>query len=446
MTTWIKNPLAILAENSGGGIVIDGCQIIERVANGASPKSCYDEIFDASEHVVLPGLINVHHHFYQTLTRAFTPALNKELFQWLKSLYPVWANLKPDDVDLATRLALAELLLSGCTTASDHHYIFPAGLEDAVDIQVKAAKDMQMRVTLTRGSMNLSVDDGGLPPRSTVQDADAILSDCHRVIDQYHESDEGSFIQIALAPCSPFSVTKQIMKASAQLAHKKDVALHTHLGETEDENRFCMERFGCRPLEYLEQCGWMTKRTWLAHGIHFNDDEIKKLGSAGVGISHCPGSNMLLASGICRAIELEQAGSPVGLGVDGSASQDASNMIQEVRHAFQIQRLRYGSQKMTHIDALRWATAGSAACLNRSDIGELKEGKQADLALFKLDELRFSGSGDPLAALVLCGAHRADRVMIAGDWRVSDGEISNLDVNKLMADHKQAAQRLQGSC
>ena len=446
MTIWIKNPLAILAENSGGGIVIDGCQINERVANGANPKSCYDEIFDASEHVVLPGLINVHHHFYQTLTRAFTPALNKELFQWLKSLYPVWANLKPDDVDLATRLALAELLLSGCTTASDHHYIFPAGLEDAVDIQVKAAKDMQMRVTLTRGSMNLSVDDGGLPPRSTVQDADAILSDCHRVIDQYHESDEGSFIQIALAPCSPFSVTKQIMKASAQLAHKKDVALHTHLGETEDENRFCMERFGCRPLEYLEQCGWMTKRTWLAHGIHFNDDEIKKLGSAGVGISHCPGSNMLLASGICRAIELEQAGSPVGLGVDGSASQDASNMIQEVRHAFQIQRLRYGSQKMTHIDALRWATAGSAACLNRSDIGELKEGKQADLALFKLDELRFSGSGDPLAALVLCGAHRADRVMIAGVWRVSDGEISNLDVNKLMADHKQAAQRLQGSC
>lgn len=446
MKIWIKNPLAILAENAGGGIVIDGCQIAQCVASGAKPKLACDEVFDASEHVVLPGLINVHHHFYQTLTRAFAPALNKELFQWLKALYPVWANLTPEDVYLSTRLALAELLLSGCTTASDHHYIFPDAIEDAIDIQVDAVRDFRMRVTLTRGSMNLSVDDGGLPPRHTVQDADVILSDCERVIDRYHCSDEGSFIQIALAPCSPFSVTQDIMKSSADLAQSADVALHTHLGETEDENNFCMRQFGCRPLEYLQRCGWMSARTWLAHGIHFNDDEIAELGRAGVGISHCPGSNMLLASGICRGIELEQAGSPVGIGVDGSASQDASNMIQEVRYAFQIQRLRYGSRKMSHLDALRWATEGSAKCLNRNDIGVLQEGKQADLALFKLDELRFSGSGDPLAALVLCGAHRADRVMIGGSWRVRDGEIADVDVHKLMADHCQAAKRLQAGC
>jgi 8-oxoguanine deaminase len=332
--------------------------------------------------------------------------------------------------------------LSGCTTASDHHYVFPPGLESAIEIQACAAADLGMRLTLTRGSMNLSVKDGGLPPESVVQDGDTILADSERVIDAFHDPSPGSMIQIALAPCSPFSVTREIMSDTAALADRKNVGLHTHLAETEDENDFCQEMFGCRPLDYLENVGWMTERTWLAHGIHFSDDEISRLGAAGVGIAHCPGSNMVLASGICRGRELEQAGAPVGIGVDGSASEDASNLIQEARMALQIQRLRYGAGEISHKDVLRWATAGSAKCLGRGDIGEISVGKQADFAFFKLDEPRFSGAGDPLAALILCGAHRADRVMIAGDWRVIDGEIPGLDLAGLMAEHAVAADSL----
>ena len=399
-------------------------------------------MLDASEHVVLPGLINTHHHFYQTLTRAYGPALDKELFDWLKTLYPVWAGLTPEYLDVATRLALAELLLSGCTTAADHHYVFPGGLEQSVDIQAGAARDMGVRVTLTRGSMNLSVEDGGLPPVSVVQDGDTILADSARVIDAFHDPAAGAMIRIALAPCSPFSVTREIMMDTAALAADRDVRLHTHLAETEDENAFCRDMFGCRPLDYLEQVGWRNDRTWLAHGIHFTPDEISRLGDAGVGIAHCPGSNMVLASGLCPAVDLERAGAPVGIGVDGSASEDASNLIQEARQALQVQRLRYGASSVSHRDVLRWATAGSARCLGRDDIGTIAVGKQADLAMFRLDEPRFSGAGDPLAALILCGAHRADRVMVGGEWRVIDGEIAGLDIAALMARHRNAARAL----
>lgn len=442
MRTWLKNPLAILAETSGGGVVIEDGVICECVAAGASPATPCDEVFDASAHVVLPGLINVHHHFYQTLTRAYGPALDKELFDWLKTLYPVWSGLTPEHLDIATRLALSELLLSGCTTAADHHYVFPAGLEQAVDIQARAARDIGVRVTLTRGSMNLSADDGGLPPPSVVQDADAILADSARVIDALHETGPGAMVQIALAPCSPFSVTREIMLATAELASQRDVGLHTHLSETEDENRFCQDMFGCRPLDYLEDVGWLHDRTWLAHGIHFSESEIARLGKAGTGIAHCPGSNMILASGMCRGIELEAAGAPVGIGVDGSASEDASNLMQEIRMALQMQRLRYGAASVSHTDVLRWATQGSAHCLGRDDIGKIAPGRQADLALFKLDEPRFSGAGDPLAALVLCGAHRADRVMVGGDWRVKNGAIEGLDLDDLLRRHAAAARAL----
>jgi 8-oxoguanine deaminase len=442
MRIWIKNPLAILGQGVEGGLVVEDGVIVECLPKGTSPAKDCNEIFDAAEMVVLPGLINTHHHFYQNLTRAYGPALDKELFDWLKTLYPIWAGLTPEYLDVATRLALTELLLSGCTTASDHHYVFPPGLESAIEIQACAAADLGMRLTLTRGSMNLSVKDGGLPPESVVQDGDTILADSERVIDAFHDPSPGSMIQIALAPCSPFSVTKEIMSDTAALADRKNVGLHTHLAETEDENDFCLEMFGCRPLDYLENVGWMTERTWLAHGIHFSDDEISRLGAAGVGIAHCPGSNMVLASGICRGRELEQAGAPVGIGVDGSASEDASNLIQEARMALQIQRLRYGAGEISHKDVLRWATAGSAKCLGRGDIGEISVGKQADFAFFKLDEPRFSGAGDPLAALILCGAHRADRVMIAGDWRVIDGEIPGLDLAGLMAEHAVAADSL----
>ena len=445
MRTWIRNPLAILADgNAAGGLVVEDGVIAELVPAGASPSAPCDETLDASAHVVLPGLVNTHHHFYQTLTRAYGPALDKELFDWLKTLYPVWAGLNAEALDVATRLALAELLLSGCTTAADHHYVFPAGLEEAVDIQASAAKDLGVRVTLTRGSMNLSVEDGGLPPKSVVQDADAILADSARVIAKFHERGPGAMVQVALAPCSPFSVTREIMRDTADLAEREGVRLHTHLAETEDENVFCRETFGCRPLDYLEEVGWLGDRTWLAHGIHFDDSEVARLGKAGVGIAHCPGSNMVLASGLCRGVELEAAGAPVGIGVDGSASEDASNLMQEVRHALQIERLRYGAARMSHRDVLRWATEGSARCLGRDDIGVIEVGRQADLALFRLDEPRFSGAGDPLAALVLCGAHRADRVMVGGKWRVVDGAIVGLDLDALMARHRAAARRLTG--
>ncbi|MBU2965311.1 8-oxoguanine deaminase [Amphritea atlantica] len=439
---WIKAPLATLESESAGGVVIENQLITEVLARGEEPSLPVDEVFDASEHVMLPGLINSHHHFYQTLTRAFPQALNKSLFSWLKSLYPVWAKLGEEMIEVSTQVALAELLLSGCTTASDHHYLFPDGLENAIDIQMAQAEKLGVRVHLTRGSMSLGEDDGGLPPQSTVQHEDTILDDSERLIQRYHDPKAGAMSRIALAPCSPFSVSEELMTASAVLAQKYDVRLHTHLAETHDETDFCIQMFGLRPLDYLEKVGWLNDRVWLAHGIHFNPDEIRRLGAAGTGICHCPSSNMLLASGLCPTLDLEQAGSPVGLGVDGSASNDGSNMIQEVRQAFLLGRLKYAAAEITHQKVLSWATEGSARCLGREDLGRLKVGMQADIALFKLDELRFAGAGDPLAALVLCGAHQADRVMVAGCWRVIDGAIEGFDLGGLIERQKQLARRL----
>jgi 8-oxoguanine deaminase len=437
MRLWISNPLAILAEGARGGIVVEDGKISELVQAGASPA--HDEKFDASEHVMLPGLINTHHHFYQTLTRAHPAAINKELFPWLQALYPVWARLKPDAFRLATRLALTELMMSGVTCTSDHHYVFPAGLEDAMDIQAEEAKALGIRLTLNRGSMNLSQKDGGLPPDNVVQTHDVILADCERVIATHHDAADDAMIQVALAPCSPFSVTRELMRDTAALAKGCGCRLHTHLGETHDEDRFCVETFGLRPLDYLEEAGWLHERTWLAHGIHFGDAEVARLGKAGVGISHCPTSNMVLASGHCRTKELEAAGAAVGLGVDGSASNDSSNLMEGVRHALMLNRLSYGAAAVTHLDVLRWATEGSARCLGRSKLGKIAPDMQADLAMFKLDELRFSGAGDPLAALVLCGAHRADRVMVKGKWTVEDGMPAGIDVERLRHEHGAAA-------
>jgi 8-oxoguanine deaminase len=433
MRLWIKHPLAILSDHAEGGLIIEGSRIVETVPRGATPV--VDEIFDASRHVVIPGLINTHHHFYQTLTRAHPSAINKELFPWLQALYPIWARLKPDAFRLATRLALTELMMSGVTCTSDHHYLYPQGLEDAMDIQAEEARALGVRMTLNRGSMNLSQKDGGLPPDSVVQDHDTILKDCERTIKTHHETGDEALIEVALAPCSPFSVTRELMRDTATLAKQCGCRLHTHLAETHDEDRFCVETFGLRPLDYLEDCGWLHDKTWLAHGIHFDDEEIKRLGKAGVGVSHCPTSNMVLASGHCRTLELEAAGVSVGLGVDGSASNDASNLMEGVRHALMMNRLIYGADKVTHLDALRWATQGSARCLGRDRLGKIAVGYQADLALFTLEELRFSGAGDPLAALVLCGAHRADRVMIKGRWTVADGMPIGADIAKLRHDH-----------
>ena len=440
---WIKDPLAILAEGAGRGIVVRQGRIVELVPAGGVPATAGADVFDASDLVVLPGLINTHHHFYQTLTRTLPAAMDRELFPWLKALYPVWARLTPESLELGVTVAMSELLLSGCTTTTDHHYVFPAGLEDAVDIEVAVAKRLGMRVLLTRGSMNRSERDGGLPPDSVVQDEDAILIDSERVVAKHHERGEDAMVQIALAPCSPFSVTTSLMKKTAELAEKLDVRLHTHLAETEDENKFCEQIHNCRPLDYLDQCGWLNARTWLAHGIFFNGAEMKRLGKAGTTISHCACSNQILASGCCPVCEMEEAGVAIGLGVDGSASNDESNLMQEVRAAFLLQRARYGVTRVSHKDALRWATKGSAACVGRPELGEIAVGKAADLAFFGLDELRFSGHGDPLAALVLCGAHRADHVMIAGKWAVVDGAIPGLDIADLIRRHSAAARAMQ---
>ena len=446
MRTWIKSPAAALCSGSGtGGIVIEHDRIVEVLDQGVKPDEGVDSIYDATDMVLIPGLVNTHHHYYQTLTRALPEAMNKSLFPWLKSLYPIWAKLDEQLVAVATELACCELMLSGCTTSSDHHYLFPANASNAIDVQVEAVKKVGIRSVLTRGSMSLGEDQGGLPPASTVQTEDTILLDCEKVIADYHDPDPGSMLQIALAPCSPFSVSKELMHNTADLARNHGVRLHTHLAETRDETEYCLREFGLTPVDYLEQVGWLKDDVWLAHGIHFSAEEVKRLGRVGIGITHCPSSNMVLGSGLCPTLELEKAGCSLGLGVDGSASNDGSNMIQEVRQALLLQRLKYGSAGVTHFDVLRWATEGSARCLGRDDIGDIAVGKQADIALFKLEEPRFSGAGDPLAALLLCGATRVHSVMIRGQWKVKDYELVDIDLQELLGRHRRAANRLRGS-
>ncbi len=445
-TLWIKNPMAIFTANdqdARGGLLISNGKIIELIALGQNPKHAYDAFFDASQLVITPGLINSHHHFYQTLTRAWAPVVNAPLFPWLTTLYPVWAKLNPEQLHLATQIALSELLLSGCTFAADHHYLFPQQLTDAIDIQVNASTEIGLRVMLTRGSMSLGQNEGGLPPQHTVQDMNIILKDSERLVSKYHQRSADAMVNIALAPCSPFSVTQDIMKESAKLAQDLDVRLHTHLAETIDEENFCLSRFGMRTVDYLESVGWLNERTWLAHGIHFNSEEIQRLGQAKVGICHCPHSNMRLASGICPTIDLMQAGSPLGLGVDGSASGDASNLILEARQGMYLQRLKYGAEIITPELALGWATKGSAQLLGREQhLGQLAVGFQADLACYALDDVKFSGAHDPIAALLLCGADHAEHVMVNGKRVVKNQTLLNIDLDELQAKHRLAAKAL----
>jgi 8-oxoguanine deaminase len=445
-TLWLKSPAAIYTGNTlnaGNGIVIKGNKIVELVPSGMKPKTVIDSYLDCSNKVITPGLINTHHHFYQTLTRAVPGALNKPLFPWLKYLYQVWKNLDEEMIYTATQLAGLELMLSGSTCIADHHYVFPRGLEQAIDIQVEAINTLGCRATLTRGSMSLGESDGGLPPDSVIQSEDTILEDSQRLISKYHNNNDDAFIQIALAPCSPFSVSTSLMQDTAQLARENGVLLHTHLAETDDENNFCMRQYGMRPLDYLEHCNWLGDKTWLAHGIHFNQEEIKRLGQANVGIAHCPTSNMLLASGICPTVELEAAGCNIGLAVDGSASNDCSNMIQEVRQSLLQQRLRYGAEVITAERVLGYATTGSAAVLHRPSIGQLAVGMQADLALFSLDELRFSGVGSPLDGLVTCGAYQVDKLMIGGKWLIENSQHSAVKNSQLMQKHQSLAKKIQ---
>jgi len=439
MRLWIKDPLAILAAGAERGIVVEGAEIVECIARGRSPAIRPDATFDASRHVVLPGLVNAHHHFYQTLTRAHAAGLGKELIPWLMAMERVWDRMTPEALRIAVRMALVELMLSGCTTAADHHNLFPPGLENAIDIEVEEATKLGLRMTVSRGSMGISEKNGGLQPDSIVQDSDTILEDSERVLRLYHDQKAGAMIRVALAPCSPLAVPKRVMEGSAELAERFDARLHCHLCQSPDEDVYAMQAFGKRSVDILEEAGWLTSRTWVAHGIYFDPAEIERLGRAGVGVSHCAASDMLFAQGICPTVDLEAAGVAIGLGVDGSASNDSSNMMEAVRHSMMLGRLRYGPSAVTPYDALRWGTQGSARCLGRDDIGAIGVGMQADLALFTLDEPRFSGAQDPIAALALCGAHRADRVMVAGRWRVIDGAPEGVDLKALIAKHKAAA-------
>ncbi len=443
MALWLRDPLAIMAPKAKRGIVIDGAHVVECVGAGAEP-SVPCAVFDAGDHVVVPGLVNTHHHFYQTLTRALAPALDAEVFPWLQVMYPVWRHLTEADLRLAVRVALAELALSGCTTTADHHYVFPPALEFAIDIAVEEAARIGLRVTLTRGSMDLSIEDGGLPPAAVVQDIGRILADSERVVARYHDPGPGAMVQIALAPCSPFSVSRELMRDSAVQAAKHGLRLHTHMAAHADEIGYCLERFGCRPVDYMEELGWLGPNVWLAHGIFFSPAEMMRLGRAGVSIAHCPSSNMITASGFCPVPDLEAAEVAVGLGVDGSSASDLSSMIGEARQAFLLQRAAHGAKRASAADALRWATAGGAACLGRSDIGTLAPGMQADVALFRAGALGFTGVDDALAGLIRSAPARADRVMVAGRWIVEDGRIPGLDEAALAHMHAEAARNLRG--
>jgi 8-oxoguanine deaminase len=439
MRLWIKDPLAILAPDAERGIVVEGSQIVECVPHGRTPAEPWGVTFDASRHIVLPGLINAHHHFYQTLTRAHPAGFGQELIPWLVAMERIWDRMTPEALRVAVRMALVELLMSGCTTAADHHNLFPPGLDRAIDIEVEEAEKLGLRMTVTRGSMGISEKDGGLQPDSIVQDSDAILEDSERILELFHDPSAGSMIRVALAPCSPLAVSQRVLTESARLAVRYDAGLHCHLCQSTDEDAYAVQTFGKRSVDLLEEAGWLVSRTWVAHGIHFNDDEIARLGRAGVGVAHCAAADMAFGVGICPTKDLEAAGVAIGLGVDGSASNDSSNLMEAARHSLMLQRLRYGHAALGPYDALRWATEGSARCLGREDIGRIAPGLEADLALYRLDEPRFSGAQDPIAALILCGAQRADRVMVAGRWRVIEGAPEGVDLGALIAKHKAAA-------
>ncbi len=425
----------------GASIYIADGRILKVVASG-EPLPKADRTIAGRHHVALPGLVNTHHHLYQTLTRAYAPAANAALFDWLRALYPLWARLDEEALYAAALVGMAELLLSGCTTTSDHHYVFPRGHAKLIDVEIAAARRIGIRFHATRGSMSVGRSQGGLPPDSVVEREDAILSDSERLIGRYHDSRPGAMLRIGLAPCSPFSVSPRLMRAAADLAAKHAVRLHTHLAETRDEESYCHDRFGKRPLDLLEEAGWLGPNSWLAHGIYFNRREVARLGRAGVGIAHCPTSNMRLGSGCAPVLALRRAGCPVGLGVDGSASNDSSHMLAEARQALLLQRLKNGAAALSVSDALRMATLEGARCLGWDDVGTIEEGKQADLAMFDLRALGYSGAADPVSALLLCAPARVDTLLVNGRGVVEGGELRTLSLDRVLARHRRLAARM----
>ncbi len=434
----------------GGLYIRDG--LIEKVGENASLPDFADEILDLAGHIVLPGLINTHHHFYQTLTRVVPAAQNVNLFNWLKTLYPIWGRMTAEDIYLSTQTALAELALSGCTTASDHLYIYPNG--SRLDDEIEAAKGIGIRLHASRGSMSLGESNGGLPPDRLVEDEAFILNDSQRLIEQYHDPNPGAMVQIVMAPCSPFSVTGDLMRESAALAREYGVHLHTHLAETQDEEAFCLEKFSLRPVELMEQLTWLDDDVWFAHSVHVNQAEIEEYAKNGCGVAHCPTSNMRLASGIAPTMDMLQAGVKVGLGVDGSASNDGSNLLEETRQALMAARVRAGlmgaskstgeaAALMTARQALEIATRGGAEVLGRTDLGSLEAGKCGDICAISLDKLEYAGGlHDPISAIVFCAPVKVDYTVVNGNIVVKEGELINVDVHKLVESHNRAARRI----
>jgi 8-oxoguanine deaminase len=434
----------------GGLFVREG--FIEQVGSTADLPQSADEVLDLRDHVLLPGLVNTHHHFYQTLTRAVPAVQDANLFNWLKTLYPIWARLTPEDIFISTQTALSELARSGCTTASDHLYLFPNGSK--LDDEIAAAQTVGLRIQAARGSMSLGESQGGLPPDSVVDTEESILKDSQRLIERYHDAKPGAFVQIVLAPCSPFSVTTDLMKQSAKLAREYGVHLHTHLAETEDEEQFCLQRFGHRPVGYMQQVDWVGEDVWFAHAVWVNEAEIQVFAQHHCGVAHCPTSNMRLASGIAPVKEYRAAGVNVGLGVDGSASNDGSDLLAEVRQAMLLARVKEGitgyslsndpnRKLLTARDALWLGTRGGAAVLGRDDIGSLEAGKCADFFTINLDRLDYAGAlHDPVSAVIFCQPQHVDYTVVGGKFVVKQGHLVNLDEGMLIEKHNAAAKRL----
>jgi cytosine/adenosine deaminase-related metal-dependent hydrolase len=429
----------------GGYVVVDGTRI-ERVGAGHPPRDVVaQKRIDARGKLVLPGLVNTHHHLPQVLTRNLPGVQEARLFDWLERLYQVWRGIDAAAVGVAARVGLGELLLTGCTTSSDHLYLFPRGEERLIDVEIEAALELGIRFHPTRGSMSRGRSQGGLPPDDVCQDEMTILDDCRRLIGEYHDPRPGAMTRIALAPCSPFSVTDDLMRRTAELARTEGVRLHTHLAETRDEEQWCQETQGCRPVEYLRRLGWLGADVWLAHCVHLNDEEIALFGETGTGVAHCPSSNFRLGSGIARVRDLLGAGAPVGLGVDGSASNDTSNMLAEARQALLAHRLDPDPRRWLSAREVLWAaTRGGARCLGREDVGSLEPGKAADLILIDTRRLSYAGAGgDILAALVFSPwPEPVDTVMVNGRVVVSGGELVSIDVPSLIAYAESVARRL----
>jgi len=412
-------------------LVQDG--LVEAVGDG-EPLAA-DERVDLGGAVVTPGLVNTHHHLFQTLTRA--RAQEATLFEWLRELYPVWARIDAEAEYAAARTGLAELTLSGCTTVFDHHYVFPRGCEGLIEAEVQAARELGVRIVASRGSMDLGASDGGLPPDELVEEIDHVLAETERLARLQDE-----WVQIAVAPCSPFSVTKELMVESAELARRLGLRLHTHLAETLEEDAYCLELYGCRPVEYLEQLGWVAGDVWCAHCVHLSAEDVQAFGAAGAGVAHCPTSNLRLGAGVAPVRDLLDAGVPVGLGVDGSASNERSDLLFDVKQALLVARGRGGPRAMTVREALRIGTRGGAAVLGRDDIGQLAPGKRADLAVWRTDGLELGGVEDRLAGLVLSAPHRVDRLYVGGEEVVRDGHLVRADEAEIACEHRVQARRL----